>query len=271
METKIVFLGTGTPVPDPRRSGPSVAIVVDGTPYIVDVGPGVVRRAAAAGLDMTKLTRVFITHLHSDHTLGYPDMIVSPWVVGRKEPLEVYGPEGAKAMTEHLLAAYQQDIDMRINGLEHANPTGCKVNVHEIAPGVVYEDQKVTVKAFLVKHGSWPQAFGYRFETPLRTIVISGDTAATSSIVENCNRCDVLIHEVFSQAGLASRPGRWQKYHPAFHTSGREVGEIAAKAKPGLLILYHQLFWAATEEQLLREVRQTYSGKVVSAHDLDVY
>jgi ribonuclease BN (tRNA processing enzyme) len=260
--------------------GPSVAIVVNGTPYIIDCGPGVVRRAAAAarlgvkGMEVTNLKTLFVTHLHSDHTLGYPDLIFSPWVLGRKEPLEVYGPPGIQAMTNHILLAYQEDNDIRIKGLEHANATGNKVNVHEIKPGVIYKDQNVTVKAFLVKHGSWPQAFGYRFETPDRTIVISGDTSPSQSVVENCNGCDVLIHEVYSQVGFNASKEDWRKYILSFHTSTRELSEIATKAKPKLLILYHQMFFGGptdTEDGILNEIRQGYQGRVVSAHDLDIY
>ena len=159
-KTQIVFLGTGTPNPDPDRMGAAVAIVVNGTPYIVDCGAGVVRRASAASragvqaLSVTNLKMVFITHLHTDHTLGYPDLIFTPWVMGRKVPLEVYGPVGIKAMTEHILAAYSEDNNIRINGLERGNTTGNKVNVHKIEPGIIYKDANVTVKAFLVKHGS---------------------------------------------------------------------------------------------------------------------
>jgi ribonuclease BN (tRNA processing enzyme) len=275
--TQIVFLGTGTPNADPDRSGPAVAIVVNDQPYLVDFGPGVVRRASLGlrngitGLALSKLTRAFVTHLHSDHTAGYPDLILTPWVLDRKEPLEVYGPHGLKAMTHHMLAAYKEDIDMRLHGLEHANADGYKVIAHEIRPGVIYKDANVTVKAFLVRHGSWKEAFGYRFETPDRTIVVSGDTAPSESVVENCNRCDVLIHEVYSQAGFATRTPAWQEYHSHFHTSSKELAELATRAKPGLLILYHQLFWDMTEESLLAEIRRGYDGKVVSAHDLDVY
>jgi ribonuclease BN (tRNA processing enzyme) len=276
-KTQIVFLGTGTPNADPDRSGPAVAIVVNDQPYLVDFGPGVVRRASLGlrngitGLALSKLTRAFVTHLHSDHTAGYPDLILTPWVLDRKEPLEVYGPRGLKAMTGHILAAYKEDIGIRLHGLEHANPDGYKVNAHEIKPGLIYKDANVTVKAFLVRHGSWKEAFGYRFETPDRTIVVSGDTAPSESIVENCNRCDVLIHEVYSQAGFATRTPAWQEYHSHFHTSSKELADLATRAKPGLLILYHQLFWDMTEESLLSEMRRGYDGKVVSAHDLDVY
>jgi ribonuclease BN (tRNA processing enzyme) len=275
--TQIVLLGTGTPNADPDRSGPSIAIVVNDTPYLVDFGPGVVRRAAAAfrngikGLEVKKLNRAFVTHLHSDHTAGYPDLILTPWVLERTDPLEVFGPKGIKAMTEHLLEAYRADIDIRLSGGEPSNKTGYKVIAHEIKPGVVYKDANVTVKAFLVDHGSWPEAYGFRFETRDRTIVVSGDCRPSTSVIENCNGCDVLIHEVYSQAGFARRPSEWQKYHSRYHTSSRELAQIATKARPGLLVLYHQLFWGTSEEDLLKEVRAGYSGKVVSGHDLDVY
>lgn len=275
--TQIVLLGTGTPNADPDRSGPSVAIVVNDTPYLVDFGPGIVRRAAAAvrkgiqGLAVKNLNRVFVTHLHSDHTGGYPDLILTPWVLERKEPLEVYGPKGIKAMTGHILKAYREDIDIRLRGGEPSNKTGYKVIAHEIKPGVVYKDENVTVKAFLVNHGTWREAYGFRFETPDRTIVISGDCRPSPSVIQNCDGCDVLIHEVYSEAGFARRPPEWQKYHSRYHTSSRELAELASKARPGLLVLYHQLFWGTSEDDLLTEVRAGYSGKVVSGRDLDVY
>jgi ribonuclease BN (tRNA processing enzyme) len=277
LKTQVVLLGTGTPNADPDRSGPAVAIVVGDTPYLVDFGPGVVRRAAAAqrmgvsALAMSKLTRAFVTHLHSDHTAGYPDLILTPWVLEREQPLEVYGPKGLKAMTNHILKAYQDDIHIRLRGLEPANETGYKVKVTEIKPGVIYSDQNVKVTAFPVKHGSWPEAFGFRFDTPDRSIVISGDCAPSESVITNCNGCDVLIHEVYSQAGFMTRPPVWQRYHSSFHTSTRELAEIATKAKPGLLILYHQLFWGTSDEKLVDEVRQFYEGRVVSGSDLAVY
>lgn len=278
--TQVILLGTGNPSANPDRFGPSVAIVVNNTPYLVDFGPGVVRRTAAAvrkgitGLAVSNLKIAFATHLHSDHTLGYADLILSPWVLGRKEPLEVYGPKGIKAMTDHLLEAYKEDIDIRTNGLEKGNRTGYKVNVHEIRPGVVYKDQNVTVKAFLVKHGSWPEAYGYRFETPDKVVVVSGDCAPSPSIVENCNGCDILLHEVYTQVGFDESSADWRKYVLSFHTSSNELADLAAKAKPGLLVLYHQMFFGGakdTEEGLLKEVQERYKGKVVSAHDLDIY
>jgi ribonuclease BN (tRNA processing enzyme) len=275
--TKIVLLGTGTPNADPDRSGPGIAIVVDGTAYLVDSGPGIVRRAAAAAnkgieaLDVKKLNIVFLTHLHSDHTLGLADLIFSPWILEREKPLEVYGPPGTSAMVDHLLDAYTEDIHVRIDGLEPANSEGYKVNTHDIHPGLVFENGSVKVRTFEVPHGSWRYAYGYRFETPHRTIVISGDTTPTDSVVEHCAGCDALIHEVYSAREFGDRPEEWQRYHASAHTSTTELAAIAARAKPGLLILYHQLLWEADPKDLLKEIREGYRGRVASGRDLDVY
>lgn len=272
----IVLLGTGTPNAEPDRSGPSVAIVVNDAPYVVDFGPGVVRRAAAAfqagivGLEPKRLARAFVTHLHSDHTAGYPDLILTPWVLERNEPLEVYGPAGIRAMTEHILVAYRDDIDERLHGLEPANDRGCVVNVHEIEPGVIYRDANVTVSAFPVRHGSL-QAYGYKFRTPDRTVVVSGDTAPTERMVEECRGCDVLIHEVYSVAGWESQAPAWQQYHSKVHTSAYALAAMASPARPGLVILYHQLLWGTSEEELLQEIQRGYDGRVVSGKDLEEY
>jgi ribonuclease BN (tRNA processing enzyme) len=275
--TKVVILGTGTPQADPDNSGPAVAIVVGDAAYLVDCGPGVVRRAAAAQrkgvaqLAPENIHVVFITHLHSDHTLGYPDLILSP--AGRRTaPLEVYGPRGLQNMTEYIEKAWEKDIDIRTNGLEQVNPAGYKVHVHEIEPGTVYKDKNVTVSAFLVMHGSWDQSFGYKFETADRTIVLSGDTRPTDAVVKACNRCDVLLHEVYSEAGFPSRTPERQKYFRSFHTSSVELAKEATEAQPRLLVLYHQMYsGGVTYDQLLGEVKQRYSGNVISARDLDVY
>jgi len=274
--SQVVLLGTGTPNADPDRSGPAVAVIVNGTPYLVDFGPGVVRRAAAAyrqgveGLEVRKLNRGFVTHLHSDHTTGYPDLILTPWVLGRREPLEVYGPAGLQTMTEHILAAYQADIHERLEGLEPANNQGHKINAKEVDAGWVYEDRNVRVEAFEAQHGSWP-AYGYKFYAPDRVIAISGDTAPRAGLAEVYRSCDVVIHEVYSWVGLAGRAKKWREYHSSVHTSSRELAEIASQAKPGILVLYHQLFNGVSEEDLLQEVKEGYEGKVVSGRDLAVY
>ncbi len=279
--TRLVLLGTGTPNADPERSGPATAVVVDDRVYLFDAGPGVVRRAAQAARDRgipalrpANLSRVFLTHLHSDHTVGLPDLLLSPWVLGRSEPLAVYGPPGTLGMTEGIMAAWSADVDVRLNGLEprNANPDGYRAIAHEIRPGSVYEDDLVRVEALGVDHGSFDQPLGYKIVGPDRTIVISGDAAPSESIVAACNRCDILLHEVYTAEGLKVRSPGWQAYHSTVHTSTEQLAEIANRTRPGLLVIYHHLMWGTDAEGLVREIRAAgYTGPLASGNDLDVY
>jgi ribonuclease BN (tRNA processing enzyme) len=275
--TQVVVLGSGNPNADPERSGPSVAIVVYDQAYLVDCGPGVVRRAAAAekngiaALNVKKLNVIFVTHLHSDHTLGYPDLIFTPWVLDREKPLQAYGPRGLEDMTANIEKAWKKDIEVRRRGLEQANATGYKVVVHEIKAGVVYRDENVTVTAFPVKHGTWDQAFGYKFETADRKIVLSGDTAPSEEVVKACDGCDVLLHEVYNPEGNELKEQHWSQYFKTFHTSPEELGEIARRAHPKVLVLYHMVFEKLPEEDLIKQVESHYSGKTIAAKDLAVY
>ena len=287
--TQIVLLGTGNPVPDPDRSGPATAVVVNGTPYLVDIGAGVMRRAKAAvvdkgiaALDPPNFRVVFVTHLHSDHTIGYADLLLTPWTYGRRVPLEVYGPPGIKAMSEHLLEAYRADFEARTK--EHAEglytvgsfPEGHAVNAHEVGPGVVYKDANVTVTAFPTKHAL--PSYGYRFDTKDRSIVITGDTNPTQATIDACRGCDVLVHEVQTLGWLAQRPD-FQAYAARYHTTTEQLAELATQAKPRLLILYHASIAlrpavnpkASSPAELLAEIAPRYSGHVVVGRDLDVY
>lgn len=277
--TQLVVLGTGTPVANPDRSGPAVAIVVNGAAYLVDFGPGVVRRAAAASRDrhidalrIQNLKIAFATHLHSDHTAGLADLFLTPAVLGRGAPLELYGPPGLEEMTRHIQAAYAKDIDLRIHGLERGTAAAYKINVHEIRPGVVYKDANVTVTAFAVPHGSWDYSYGYRFDTADRSIVISGDTGPNDSVAQACHGCDLMLHEVYSTAWFLRQKD--QDYHAAFHTSATQLAAIATQGKPKRLVMYHQLFLPSqkVDAELIEELRRAgYRGSATSAHDLDVY
>jgi ribonuclease Z len=276
-KTKVVLLGTGNPNPDPDHSGCSVAVVVDETSYIVDFGPGVVRQAAAMSprfggeieaLSTKNLKIAFITHLHSDHTVGLPDLILTPWVMGRNSPLAIFGPEGTKNMVENILEAYKTDINYRLYGLEPANNQGWRVKTTEINEEFIYTDENVKVEVFKVNHGSWPNAFGYRFTTPDKTIVISGDTTPSENLIKYSVDADILIHEVYYKKGFDKKNAFWKNYHQKNHTSTYQLAEIAAKTKPGLLVLYHILFWGGSEADMLEEISENYDGKVVVGKDL---
>ena len=292
METKLVLLGTGTPNACPNASGPASAVVVGDRAYLVDFGPGVVRQACKAyynGIDALRpdlLCRAFCTHLHTDHTAGYPDLIFTPWVLERPEPLQVFGPKGLRHMTDCILDAYCVDIDFRLHGFERANEWGYKTLVTEIEePGVIYRDDRVQVEAFPVSHGTL-ESYAYKFTTEDKVIVISGDTAPLEIMAEKAKGCDILLHEVEYAAGITAREPKWQKYHREVHTLSTDLAEVAKAARPGLLVTYHRIYhmncldntkdldaemaWRC--EAILKEIADAgYDGPVVNGHDLDVF
>jgi ribonuclease BN (tRNA processing enzyme) len=277
-DMKLVMLGTGTPNADPERSGPALAVISRGKSYIIDAGPGIVRRASAAAakglpaLAPDKLDTAFLTHLHSDHTVGLPDLIFTSWVLERPGPLRLFGPSGTAEMAEHLRKAYGADIELRLNGLEPATRDGYKVSVQEIRPGLILDENGVTVEAVPVLHGSWKEAYGFKFTSGGKTIVISGDARPSPALVEAAKGADILVHEVYSDAGFKRREPVWQKYHASFHTSASELAAIANEAKPKLLVLYHQLYWGTSDEDLVREIHAAgYDGVVISAKDLETF
>jgi len=281
-----VFLGTGTPLPDPDRSGPATAIVVDGAAYLFDAGAGVVRRASLgarkgiAALNSVNLKTAFLTHLHSDHTMGLPDLMFTPWTMGRTEPLELYGPVGTRAMTDGIQKAWALDIDRRLHDLQPATPRGWQVNVHEIQGGLVYRDERVTVTAIPVLHGAWE-----------RLPIASRPTTRPSSYrrrpagrafgcgLPKVRPADLRgLHDALDREGYPP----WREYRRAYHTSTKELGEIATASRPGLLILYHRANpgcdqvgtncgASGSEAEALAEMHQFYAGRVVEAHDLDVF
>lgn len=272
--TRVIVLGSGTPAADPARFGPAVVVLVDSTPYLFDAGVGVVRRWSAVagrrlgGLGPGALRTLFLTHLHSDHTLGYPDLIFSSWTLEpAAPPLVVHGPPGIRTMTDHLLAAWEQDVGIRIGpGGENEGGSPPDVRVREVGPGVVYRDALVTVTAFGVAHGSWRHAFGYRIQTPDKVIVISGDATPTAAIAEHCRGCDILLHEGGFTSAADARP-----YFRRFHTTAEELARLAREASPALLVLYHQRPTDAAAERGYRRLRSLYPGAFVVADDLDVF
>ncbi|MDE2818531.1 MAG: MBL fold metallo-hydrolase [Chloroflexota bacterium] len=273
--TQLVVLGSGTPNAEAGRAGSGLAIVVDDRPYLVDCGHGVVQRvveARAAGIinwSTVDLTRLFLTHLHADHSVGLPDILFTPWIHGREEKVAAFGPRGLKDTVEHIQAAY------RVNTREHlkahpASPGGFMAEVTAVQTGLVYQDDRLRVYAWKADHGDM-EAFSYKFVTPDKTIVVSGDTKPVSGFSDWARACDILAHEVYSSARFAGRPPAWRAYHSRAHTSTTELADLAKEIRPGLLVLYHQLFWGTTAADLLGEIGASYDGAVVSANDLDVF
>jgi ribonuclease BN (tRNA processing enzyme) len=279
--TQVVLLGVGNPNPIPETSGPATAIIVNGTAYIIDAGPGVVRRAALAArehgipaLAAENLNHLFLTHLHWDHSAGLPDILLSGWTMGRDRPMMLFGPPGSGEMAQNIIEAYAEDIDRRVNGLEPTNNEGWRVDTtigRADATAEIFRDENITVESFPVCHGNWDPAFGYRFTTPDRVIVISGDTTYCPIIAEMAAGADILIHEVIDGEALANRPDAWRAYHTASHTTATDLARIANQAQPGLLILHHQNFWDGSAAAIMEQISDGYEGEVAWGHDLDVF
>lgn len=274
--TKLILLGTGTPNILPDRAQSALAIIVDEQAYIVDCGGAIMQRIAEAqarydfaALRSENLTRLFLTHLHPDHTTGLPDFIIAPWVLIRDASLQIFAPQGTQTLVDHVLEGYKIGIGEHQHGIAPLNHS-LTVEVDEIADtptAPIYQDDLVTVTAFRVSHGNLT-AYGYRFVTPDKTIVISGDTCPTENLIQHAQNCDILVHEVYSARMLVQRPPAWQAYHRAVHTSTLELAQIATQTQPKLLLLTHQLFWGTSDAELLQEITEHYAGEVISGQDL---
>ena len=275
--THFFVLGSGTPNPNPERMGSAYLVLANDTPYLFDFGSGVVRRVAALSsewggnfskLDVTQLEYAFLSHIHSDHTLGLADLIITPWIMGRDKPLKIFGPEAAKDMADHIIKAYQPDIDYRIYGSQPQNDKGYKAIFTSIEEGVIYEDKNIMVTAFLNDHGDLAESYGFLIQTGDKTILISGDTGPSANLLRFGNEVDILVHEVYSQAGFEKKEPDWKIYHKAHHTSPSELAKIAKKLNPKTLVLSHILFWGSSESEILEEIMKDYDGKVILADDL---
>ncbi len=279
-DTKLIILGSGTPNPDPQRYGSGYAIVVNESAYIVDFGPGIVRRISAMSptwggefpsMELKKINIAFLTHIHSDHSGALADLILTPWIMGRDVPLKLYGPPGLDAMSKNITEAYIDDINYRLYGSQPANKLGYTTLVNEISEdGVIYKDENVKVIAFKNAHGDFKNSFGFLFITKDKKILLSGDTAVSENLKKYGKDLDILVHEVFSSETFVNKTKDWQIYHQAHHTSSIDLGIIANELKPKKLVLSHILFWGASDESLLSDVKKNFNGKTIIAKDLMV-
>lgn len=275
--TKLLLLGTGTPSQVVGRHQSSAVLIVDDTPYVVDCGSGTLERLiearaqGIAALDYPNVTKLFITHLHADHTTGLPALIIGDWMKGRVAPLRIYGPKGTRKLAAGILDIYAIGIDEHQYRGTRELPD-IVLQTTEITEGIIYEDKLVTVEAFLVQHGQL-EVYGLKFVTPDKVVVFSSDTCALPIMVEKAKGCDILVHEAYCEAGMAAIPQRWQDYFATVHTSGHALGKIAQEAQPKLLVLTHQIMFGGTEPaELIREIRGGgFTGEIAYGNDLDMF
>ena len=266
---EVILLGTGYPRPDPMRAGPSTVIVAGEKWFIVDAGRGTTMRIAATDLKYDNMRAVFLTHLHSDHTAGLPDLFDTSWQFGRKtKPLPLYGPKGTKRLAYAMLDFFHDDIHYRRDLLGMHPAIGATIETHIVREGVVYDDGEVRVTAFLEDHKPVEPAFGYRFESKGKTIVVSGDTRPNENLIKFAKGADILVMEAylpehFLRVDTPEVAARLMHYH----TSADEAGVIAARAGVRTLVLTH-LIPANADETFRERAAKSFKGTIIVGRDL---
>jgi len=268
---RATLLGTGCPAAVMNRFGPSTLVEAGDQKFLFDAGRGALQRLTQLDVRWQDVQGVFLTHLHSDHVVGFPDLWLTGWLIvpGRKVPLQVRGPTGTAAMMSHLQQAFAYDVRIRTEN-DGVSPEGVALAVEEIGEGVVYDKGGVKITAFEVDHAPVKPALGYRIDYSGRSIVLSGDTRVSQNLLRHAQNVDVLVHEVFAPATLqrAGVPAARAKSIVDYHTTPEQAGEVFARLKPKLAVYSHICMPSATEEDLVPGTRKTYTGPLELGEDL---
>lgn len=268
---RVTLLGTGAPPPRLDRFGPSTLVEAGGQKFIFDAGRGAMQRLHQVGIPFADITALFLTHHHSDHVVGFPDLWLTGWIGRpwgkRNTPLQVWGPEGTKQMMEHLPQAFAVDIRVR---RRNYSPEGVQLVAHEIGEGPVFENDGIKISAFEVDHGGEElPAFGYRIDYQDRSAVLSGDTTFNENLIRHAQGADLLVHEVTAATGGAAESPEQLKRIGRNHTTPEQAGEVFARVKPKLAVYNHLLlFGGARAEDLIPATRVKYAGPLIVGEDL---
>jgi len=268
---RVTLLGTGAPPPRLDRFGPSTLVEVGGQKFIFDAGRGAMQRLHQLAIPFSDITGMFLTHHHSDHVVGFPDLWLTGWIGRpwgqRAQPLPVYGPQGTRQMMEHLPLAFHVDIRVR---QKNYGPDGVKLDAHEIRQGVVLDRDGIRISAFEVDHGGEElPAYGYRIDYRGRSAVLSGDTTFNENLIHHAQGADLLVHEVTALAGSAAEDPKQLQRIGANHTTPEQAGEVFARVRPKLAVYNHLLlFGSARPADLLPATRTKYDGPLIVGEDL---
>ena len=265
----VILLGTGAGPPvNLQQFGASILVEAGGERFLFDCGRGATMRLTQVGVPIGTISRLFLTHLHSDHVIQIPDLVLAGWAGGRRTiPLEVWGPDGTRNMMDHIQQAFAFDIHMRRDVDEKLPAAGIHVASHDVTQGIVFDEHGVKITAFLVDHGPVQPALGYRIDYRGRSVALSGDTRVSENLIRFVQGVDVLIHEGIDADGLRNRtdlnPATLQA-RIAHHTTPEQAGEVFSRVKPRLAVYSH----APNSEQMISQTRKTYAGPLQGAEDL---
>lgn len=268
----VTLLGTGCPPAVMNRFGPSTLVDAGGQKFVFDAGRGALQRLTQLGVRWQDVKGVFLTHLHSDHIVGFPDLWLTGWLLARRTvPLPVWGPTGTSSMMAHLEQAYQADINVRMAN-DGVSPDGAKILAHDIAEGLVHDSGGVKVTAFEVDHAPVKPAFGYRIDYAGRSVVLSGDTRVSENLVRHAQGVDLLVHEVFVPSTLerTGMPPARAKNIIAYHLTPEQAGDVFTRTRPRLAVYSHICLPTATAQDVIVPTRTTYSGPLEVGEDLMV-
>lgn len=270
---KVTLLGTGGPLPSLERFGPSTLVEAGGQTFLIDAGRGALQRLAQAEVPWRNVNGVLLTHLHSDHVVGLPDLWLTGWLVrpGRNRPLTVWGPRGTSSMLAHLRDAFAFDIQLRQSD-DGASPAGVQISSVEVSDGIVYDSGGVRITAFSVDHAPVEPAFGYRIDYAGRSVVVSGDTRLSENLIRHATGADLLIHEVASLESFVrvGVPEERARSVIARHVTPEQAGHVFARTRPRLAVYSHIIHATATDDDLIPGTRREYLGRLEVGVDLMV-
>jgi ribonuclease BN (tRNA processing enzyme) len=277
-KTRLILLGTGGG-PRPRRASSAAAqvIVANGAAYVIDCGNGVARQLVLAGVELTRLRHVFVTHHHSDHNADYGNLLLLAWTAGLRTRVDTWGPAPLAKMTGLFFEMNAADIGTRIAD-EGRVPLGPLIHPHELSGGgLILQDENVKVTCTLVRHPPVVPAFGYRFDAADRSIVISGDTAPSDELVKLAGGADVLVHEALFLPGLDRMVARvpnaatLKASIASHHTSAEDAGRVAQAAGVKLLVLSHLVppdDPSITDRMWIDAASRHFRGPIIVGKDL---
>ncbi|MCZ4279244.1 MBL fold metallo-hydrolase [Kiloniella laminariae] len=268
----ITLLGTGCPAVHTERYGAGQLIRHGDTEILIDCGSGVTQRLVGAGSSGAKLEAVLLTHLHSDHLIDIYQLIVSAWHQGRTKPQRIYGPTGTRKFVEGMMAVWREELNLRIKHERRPSTAALDLDITEIEAGQTLEFGEITVAVVAVDHQPIDPAFGFIFSATGTKIALSGDTTYCPALIEAAKDVDLLVHEVFVHREMhvvdGLRSAETIEAVAGYHTLSHEVGKVASAAGVGCLLLTHIVPPNSNRDELLAEVKQSFSGPVLVGEDL---